>query len=312
MTSALADGVWLVELPFPHAGGVVEATNCYVLADATGGVHVVDPGWDTDDSLDRLVAGLRDAGFGLADVRTIVATHLHPDHLGLGGRLRTEHGIPVVLHRAELDALGRPQFPDAASTLARWRVPAEHADDVRGMLEPRSQLTGLAGDLAVDDGDHLDIPGREVVVVHTPGHTAGSICLHDRVASLFLSGDHVLPRVNPGLGLGGFAPGDDPIGAALDSYAKVEAFDDAEVLPGHGAAFHGLATRARQIADRHRRRSAEIAALADADPAASVWELASRVAWTGGWENLRGFVRLSALSQTEMHLRHLGRATLDG
>ena len=34
---------------------------------------------------------------------------------------------------------------------------------------------------------------------------------------------------------------------------------------------------------------------------------ATRVAWTGGWENLRGFVRISALSQTELHLRHLGR-----
>jgi len=307
VTSAIAEDVWVVELEFPQAS-VVEATNCYLLADADGGVHLVDPGWDTDDTLARLEAGLREAGFAVGDVRSIVATHLHPDHLGLAGRLRRDHGIPVALHRAEHAALTRPQFPDPGATLARWGVPVDHADEVRSGLAPRSAPSGLAGDVVLDDGDRLDIPGRDVVVVHTPGHTAGSICLHDRGAGLFVSGDHVLPNVNPGLGLGGFAPDDDPIGAALDSYAKVAAYDDAEVLPGHGARFHGLAARATQIAERHRRRSAEIAALADADPRASVWELASRVAWTGGWEGLAGFVRLSALSQTELHLRHLSRS----
>jgi hypothetical protein len=80
------------------------------------------------------------------------------------------------------------------------------------------------------------------------------------------------------------------------------------VLPGHGARFHGVAARATQIADRHRRRSAEIAALAATDEGATVWQIASRVTWTGGWESLSGFVLLSALSQTEMHLRHLARS----
>ncbi|MGN6103708.1 MAG: MBL fold metallo-hydrolase [Kofleriaceae bacterium] len=305
MTERIAEGVWVVDLPFPQRS-VVEATNCYLLADADGGVHLVDPGWDTDDTLARLEAGLADAGFSLDDVRGVVATHLHPDHLGLAGRLRTDHGIPVALHRIEHDSLTRPQFPDPEPTLARWRVPEDRADEVRAMLVPRSQISGLTGDVVLEDGERLDIPGRDVVVVHTPGHTAGSICLHDREAALFLSGDHVLPTVNPGLGLGGFGPDDDPLGAALDSYAKVAAYDDAEVLPGHGARFRGLAARATQIAERHRRRSAEIAELADADPDASVWEIASRVTWTGGWDALVPFLRLSALSQTEMHLKHLG------
>lgn len=304
MTTRIAEGVHVVELEFPHAS-VVEATNCYLLEDADGRLHLVDPGWDTDETLAALEAGLAAAGFGIGDVRSIIATHLHPDHLGLAGRLRREHGIPIALHRVEHAALSRPQFPDPEATLARWGVPDDQVEEVRQGLLPRSAPSGLTADVVLEDGDRLDIPGRDVVVVHTPGHTAGSICLHDRGADLFLSGDHVLPKVNPGLGLGGFLPSDDPIGAALDSYAKVAAFDSSEVLPGHGARFHGLAARATQIAERHRRRSAEIGALADADPAANVWELASRVGWTGGWESLAGFVRLSALSQTELHLRHL-------
>lgn len=306
------DGVWAIPLPLPHAG-VVESTLCYTLADSAGGVHLVDPGWGTDDNRDRLEGGLRLAGFGLGDVRSITATHLHPDHLGLGMLLRAELGIPVALHRAEHAALTRPMYPDPQATIARWGVPDDHVEALAAVVTPRSQPSGLTADVILDDGDLLDIPGREVRVVATPGHTAGSICLHDATDGLILSGDHVLPIINPGLGLGGFGDDDDPIGAALDSYARVEAFDEAEVCPGHGYRFRGLAVRSRQIADRHRRRSAEIGALAAADPAATVWMIASHVEWTDGWDNLAGFLQLSALAQTEMHLRHLARrGTLGG
>jgi glyoxylase-like metal-dependent hydrolase (beta-lactamase superfamily II) len=306
VTDRVADAVFVVELPLPHTG-VVETTNCYVFV-ADDDVHLVDPGWGTDDNLARLEAGLRDAGRTLDDVRSITATHLHPDHLGLGARLRSEHGIPIALHRAEHDALRRPLYPEPAETVQRWGVPSARAADVTSELVPRSHPVGFEGDVVLDDGDLLPIPGRSIRVIHTPGHTAGSICLHDEDAGLLLTGDHVLPIVNPGLGLGGFGPDDDPLGAALDSYARIAAYDDAEVLPGHGARFHGVAARATQIADRHRRRSAEIAALAATDEGATVWQIASRVTWTGGWESLSGFVLLSALSQTEMHLRHLARS----
>jgi glyoxylase-like metal-dependent hydrolase (beta-lactamase superfamily II) len=301
------DGVWAIPLPLPHAG-VVESTLCYTLTDSTGGVHLIDPGWGTDDNRDRLEAGLSVTGFGLDDVRSITSTHLHPDHLGLGMLLRAEFGIPVALHRAEQAALARPMYPDPPATLDGWGVPPEHLDEL-ATVAPRAKPAGIEVDVTLDDGDRLGIPGRDVRVIHTPGHTAGSICLYDATDELFFSGDHVLPIINPGLGLGGFSDDDDPIGAALDSYARVEAFDDAEVCPGHGYRFRGLAVRSRQIADRHRRRSAEIAALAAAEPGATVWTIASRVEWTDGWPNLRGFLRLSALAQTEMHLRHLGRAT---
>jgi len=301
------DGVWAIPLPLPHAG-VVESTLCYSLADSEGGVHLIDPGWGTDDNFVRLEAGLAVAGFALADVRSVTATHLHPDHLGLGSRLRDELGVPVALHRVEHESLTRPLYPEAAATIARWGVPEERLEELFAIVLPRSQPPSLRGDLVLDDGDLLDIPGRRVRVIATPGHTAGSICLHDETEGLFFSGDHVLPIINPGLGLGGFTVDDDPIGAALDSYEKVTAFDEAEVCPGHGYRFRGLAVRAGQIADRHRRRSAEIGAIAREAPGASVWEIASRVGWTDGWENLAGFLRISALTQTEMHLRHLARA----
>lgn len=305
------DGVWAIPLPVPHVSSV-ESTLCYSIADSEGGVHLIDPGWDTPDNLVRLDAGLGIAGFTLDDVRSVTATHLHPDHLGLGERLRRERGIRVGLHRVEQEALTRALYPDPDETIVRWGIPEDRIAEVLASAGPRSAPLGYSGDVTFDDGDALDIPGRTVRVVHTPGHTAGSICLHDETDELFFSGDHVLPIINPGLGLGGFTLDDDPIGAALESYAKVAAYDAAEVCPGHGYRFRGLAVRAGQIADRHRRRSAEIGRIADEHPGASIWDIASRVSWTDGWDNLAGFMRTSALAQTEMHLKHRARGTLDG
>lgn len=295
------EGIWAIPLPLPHPD-VVESTLCYSIADSEGGVHLVDPGWGTDDNLARLEAGLQVAGFRLDDVRSITATHLHPDHIGLANRLHGTHAIPVGVHRAEL---AHPVNLRSAQDIARWGIPEDYLRDLREMAGSPSRPPTLAADVALEDGDRLDIPGREIRVVWTPGHTAGSICLYDAADGVFFTGDHVLPIINPGLGLGGFTPDDDPIGAALDSYAKVAAYDDAEVCPGHGYRFRGLAVRAEQIASRHRRRSAEIGALAAANPGASIWEIASQVAWTDGWDNLAPFLRMSALMQTEMHLRHL-------
>lgn len=300
------DGIWAIPLPLPQAN-VVESTLCYSIADAAGGVHLIDPGWGTDENFARLVAGLKIAGFRIEDVRSITATHVHPDHVGLATRLNAAHGIPVGVHRIELATLANPSPFGNEETAGRWGIPESYLPALRNLARPRSKPTPFVANVALEDGDRLDIPGRDVRVVVTPGHTAGSICLHDAADGVFFTGDHVLPIINPGLGLGGFTADDDPIGAALDSYAKVAAYDDAEVCPGHGYRFRGLAVRAGQIADRHRRRSAEIGALVAADPGASIWEVASHVSWTDGWDNLEPFLKMSALMQTEMHVRHLER-----
>ncbi len=125
----------------------------------TGGVHLVDPGWDTPDNLTRLEAALAVAGFGLGDVRSVTASHFHPDHLGLAARLRVSHGIPVAMHRAEHEALSRPLYPDAEATIARWGVPEDRLDEVHSVALPRSQPSGLAADVVLDDGDLLPIRG---------------------------------------------------------------------------------------------------------------------------------------------------------
>ncbi|GAA2225947.1 MBL fold metallo-hydrolase [Herbiconiux moechotypicola] len=318
--SELPPGVQVIEQPTPE-GASPHATLCVLLVDPRGDVHVIDPGWDTLENRARLERALEPLG----TVRSVIATHLHPDHLGLVPWVRDRTGAQLLMHRDELSALHRlaedaPRAVEQAEQrISEWGVPAIAASELLAVArttasaEPSTRsVTAWGGaddlhpDLLLQDGDHVGDTDPAFTVLHTPGHTPGSICLSSNAGALLISGDTVLPDIFPGLGLGG--PATDPLGDYLDSLDRLRAMpEDTLVVPGHGTPFVGLRARCDALAEHHLRRSREVAALLDLDPSAGVWHLAERMTWTAGWENLHGFYLFSALTQTAMHISHLGR-----
>ncbi len=252
----------VLSIPTPP-GPHPAATNCHAFLDEEA-VDLVDPGWDDPAALAALESGLAELGTGVDRVRTIVATHWHVDHLSLAARIRERSGARVLLGRGDERDAGIP------------------LDDV------------------LDDGAELTLGTRTACVVATPGHTPGSICLD--LGDALLTGDTVLPGINPGLGLGMHVEGN-PIRdylASLDRIARQ--LGDRTGLPGHGAAIPDLAARCAELAAHHRTRTAQVAAVLAEQPGATPEEIAPQLAWTGGWENLSGVTRMSALRQTAWHL----------
>ncbi len=299
----IAPGTWSIPVPVPIA--FPEFTFCYLLLDADGGAHLIDPGWDTDDGRDALADGLQQAGVGFGDLRSLIVTHLHADHLGLAIRLHAETGARIVLSRTENAAMqAGPSVTD--EEIAGWGVPPERLAEVLGASQARLDRPRTDAEILVVDGDRLAVPGRELQVLLTPGHTLGHLVVLDHGNHLIFTGDHVLPGINPGLGLGGRGP-TNPIADYLAALDRVAGYDDYEVCPGHEYRFRGLTARCAEIGGHHRRRTAEVAAAMARRPDASVWELAKAVEWTYGWDALSGTMLLSALSQIAMH-----RALLTG
>jgi glyoxylase-like metal-dependent hydrolase (beta-lactamase superfamily II) len=293
------DGLVVVGLRQP--GTLPHYTLSHLVLDAHGGVHVIDPGWDSDENWAALSEALTALGRSVADIASVTVTHLHPDHLGMADRMRSASGAPVALHRLEQEgirslAAGEPAEASIAR-FAGWGVPAARHRELLDAVERRSAWRPFAADRLLDDGESLDIPGRDLRVLHTPGHTSGHVAILGEEDGVVLLGDLLLPNQFPGIGLGG--PQENPVDAYLASLERVAAFDAFEALPGHGYRFRGIAERCAATAAHHERRTAEVAAIAGADR--SIWEIASLLTWTAGWSNLGGLHLLSALAQTALH-----------
>lgn len=302
------EGIWSIPLGMPHQTTLIYSL-CYAFEDADGGVHLLDTGYDTPENVDRIQAGLASRGRSLSDVVGIAATHLHPDHLGLAQRIRSMTGATVTLGRVEQLAVDHLEAgEDLAAAAVQWGVPAERMSEVDSVLVAREKSPGFVADRLLDDGDELPIPGRHLRAVSTPGHTDGHLSFVDEPSGLVFTGDHVLPVIYSGLGLGSRLQ-TDPIGDFFASLERISAYDDHEVAPGHWYRFRGLAERCSEIADHHLRRSTEVESALERMPGATTWEIAGQLSWTAGWENLKGFYVFSALLQTDMHVAYLRNRT---
>ncbi|GAB2972412.1 MBL fold metallo-hydrolase [Amycolatopsis acidiphila] len=311
----LPAGIWSVPVPIPD--NPLRYTLSY-LVPGDDGVVVVDPGWDTEQGWDALTSGLGEAGLDTGDVTGIVATHVHPDHHGLSARLRAASGAWVAMHPAERDALRqRPAAGDGGEAAARvrdWLSRAGAPDEdiasltrlVAGTDGQRPAGPMAEPDLLLDDGDRVPLAGRQLRVVWTPGHTPGHLCLRETNARLLLTGDHVLPRITPNIGL---IPGStgSPLGQFLDSLERVGGFDDHDALPAHEYRFRGLAGRTRALREHHEQRCAEILVLVGEFGEPTVWQVAEHLTWSRPWAEI-GNMRFGAVAETAAHLEHLARA----
>ena len=180
--------------------------NCSVFGDEqTREAIVVDPG----DDLARIQAVLERHGLR---VKAIVVTHAHIDHIGGAQKLKLATGAPVYMNLAdsELQAMLDVQ--------AGWLgMPVPDAVEI---------------DVPVNDGDKLLVGTTEVHVLHTPGHTQGSICLWIPGEKKLLAGDTLFRDSIGRTDLPG-GDGRQILRSIRDSLLGLP--DDTAVIPGHGA-----------------------------------------------------------------------------
>ncbi|BAL87393.1 hypothetical protein AMIS_21730 [Actinoplanes missouriensis 431] len=305
----------LVSVAVPIPDNPLRYTLSY-LVPGDHGLVVVDPGWDSDTGWDALVAGLEFAGATPADVTGVVLTHVHPDHHGLTARLRDASGAWVAMHPAEQASMLRNRETAPSRALGGWmrafNVPEAEAGRLLSTFgsEADRHFAGFAdADVLLEDGDLIPLPGRTLRAIWTPGHTPGHLCLLEPDAQLLLTGDHVLPRISPNIGL--TFSDSDPLGQYLDSLAKVSAFDDCEALPGHEHRFRGIADRCAALTAHHHERCEEIVATVRRLGAPTIWEVAAALTWSRPWERI-GPMKVGAVAETAAHVELLvstGRLT---
>jgi glyoxylase-like metal-dependent hydrolase (beta-lactamase superfamily II) len=160
----LADGVWRI----PTVPGAM--INSFALAGTDGSVTVIDAGLRLAPARKRLTAGLAAIGAAPADVRRVVVTHAHPDHVGGLAALVALTGCEVLAHERE------------SVYLRDGRSPRTRRGRARGFPKVTVTTEFRHGDL---------LPGG-LRAVHTPGHSPGhTALLHEETGVLF-TGDAVI------------------------------------------------------------------------------------------------------------------------
>ncbi|WP_149183010.1 MBL fold metallo-hydrolase [Streptomyces sp. TRM49041] len=159
--------------------------------DHGGELTLIDAGWaGAAGSLGR---ALREAGGAGARLRRIVLTHCHRDHVGAAEALAERYGAEVLAHRLDA-AVIRGEAPVPEPDLLDWEIPLyEH-----GLTVPVAPPTRV--DLELEDGDTLDFGGG-AQILHTPGHTPGSVAVHLPQHGVLFTGDTVASVGRVGLGV---------------------------------------------------------------------------------------------------------------
>ena len=292
---------WLdpIALPMPATLGSV---NVYLIRGPRG-TALVDTGFNDSSSQKELEDQLATRGLSLSDIDTLVCTHHHQDHTGLG-QLFSKAGAKTVLSTLDAKSLAIYLSDDEtdeskASFGGCHEMPARFVERVAGMFPFFRTLAGdFVPDIEVEEGDELDLGGVPLKVMITPGHTPGHLCLEH--GEFVLTGDCVINDDLTHVSMRSEVIGTDPFGQFLESFKRLGRLEGKVGLPGHGPIIEDLATRAQRIIVRHNERLDLVrAALKDAPRPA--FKLSQEALGTRS----QSFAVWLILSQTLAYLEHL-------
>ena len=171
--------------------GIGLSSNVYVIGEKE--IVLIDTG--AGDEMNRLKETMERSGLSVKDVSKVVLTHSHPDHTGGLIDLIMASSPTILIHPVEAEYFDLDEAPI----------------------------------MKVVEGDVIETPSHRLTVIHTPGHTAGSICLYDSDNRILFSGDTVFTN-------GAFGRTDLPTGnvrAMKESLKRLTEFNVDSLLPGH-------------------------------------------------------------------------------
>ena len=296
-TFEIAPGLWSFRLPLPWHH--ITHVNAYAI-ECDDGIVLVDCGSAGDVSHRwALETALGHAGFVVEDVRLLVATHTHSDHVGLAAWVIKRSGASFWMHPDTAhfyDGTREPERTAAArEQRARQEGVPEHllalyrdvSEETDGVLEP------VRPDHSLIDGTKIQSRLGAWDVVETPGHCPTHVCLVQKDHRMMIIGDLVASAFSPWFDYGYSA---DPVAEYLDSLEAIERLQEPELaLPGHGRPITDLsaaiALHRRGVAERLQQTLAAIAVgpaggyeltqrvFGDLDQQAAVWRMTELVAY---------------------------------
>lgn len=301
----VADGV--TRIPMPMGVDSLAAVNIYAIEDGDG-VSLVDAGWSLPGAMDTLDIALRGIGQSVDRIRRIFVTHAHADHYTLAVSLRRRYGTHVAIgdgDRESIELLTAGGHPyQAQIDLARAAGSIELAHRLTREHAPGHDWE--PPDEYLKAGSHT-IGSRVLRVIPTPGHTHGHSVFSLGEERMMFTGDHLLPRITPSVGLEAVRR-EAALANFLDSLAEIGNAGDFRMLPAHGSTSGWTSSRVPELIEHHRTRLALMVDAVREAPESTVSDVAATIPWTRALHRLSDlddFNQMLALNETAVHLDYL-------
>ncbi|HIE34182.1 MAG TPA: MBL fold metallo-hydrolase [Candidatus Altiarchaeales archaeon] len=188
-----------------------EGSNCFILSDEK--TVLVDSGIDPI----RILMEIKNLGM---ELDFIIGTHCHYDHIAGISRIKEETGAKLLMHKIDAQSV---ESNDSDKTLSSLFF---------------SDFKGVEVDIKLRDKQKISLGRTEIEVIHTPGHTPGSICLYEEESKSLFSGDTIFSY---GVGRTDFSGGNwSELKKSIEKLIKLHKKRGIDKLyPGHGPIGNG-------------------------------------------------------------------------
>jgi len=300
----VAEGIHRLTIPMKR--NPLGKTYSYLFTESKA---LIDTGVPTDSAYQELTDELKQHDMKPGEVEKVILTHLHNDHIGLAGTLQ-EQGAEIVASQAaaeKQEAVRRQKENFFELTVEETRLFGgeeylQHLERYRGAFMDFPEPLSI--DRTLRDGETVELNGKEMTVIGTPGHAYEHIVVHDPIDRLLFSGDHVLPKITSHVALHSYEDRD-PLDDYLISLDKVKDLDVDMVYPAHEWEFSNLADRVEQLKVHHRNRLQEMKDTLQ-DGSRTIYDVGSRVHWESRpWPEMSFWTKRMAATETYAHLVYL-------
>ncbi|MEA3558916.1 MAG: MBL fold metallo-hydrolase [Candidatus Thermoplasmatota archaeon] len=306
MTEEILPGIFRIELPLPR--NPLRSINSYVLLGEDRNL-VIDTGMNRQECKEVLDKGIEELGLDLS-VADVMVTHLHADHLGLAPHI-TKGRTKVFMGAQDIALKGESSY---WSSMLEYAIANGFPDE-----DPRETIRkhpgykyGPLGEMDLHPlrgNEILHYGGRELEVIHTPGHSIGHMCLYDRREKVLFSGDHVLGDITPNISQ--WADGENMLFKYIASLRKVRDLDVDLVLPGHRTPVRDHKRRIDELIKHHHERAEEVMEILQEGELDGM-TVASRMKWDLTIKRFEDFPIMQKWFALGEAIAHIGFLEMDG
>lgn len=267
-TDNWADDWIRVKVPLPFS---LKWVNSYLIPEVDG-YTLIDPGLRTEESIAIWQEVLAELELKWTDIKRIILTHQHPDHVGLAGYVQERSGAPVFISRrshAYIVRLWGAESQYAEQLLTSYKEQGMPADLRKSIGENLNTFTAMVSPQPIvtyiEPESRMEIGGRSWLLIDAPGHANGQLCFYQEESGWMLCGDQVLPRITPNVSV---VPGEDgdPLAAFLNSLEELKQYEVKLAFPGHRDPFALFTDRLIELQQHHERRLDRMVAWLEEEP----------------------------------------------